>query len=168
MLNNMDEKIYIDTKIREHQHDGMQAPQVNYFDIFGSVPTNNSTEGKTITTTGNTDWYAIAPIAGRLDSIDFSGSDALAANDTNYITFSITNLGRGGAGTVAMLQASDVNTSKATGGSAIVADTVRELLVSSSKNAGAVVEGDRLRIRVAATGTLAGTITNSVFLLRYK
>src|SRR3990167_9049295 len=123
---------FIERLIREHEHDGVQAAQIKDFNIFGSLPSRVTTEGKTIATTGNIDWHIIAPISGQLSEVDFSGTDALAANDTNYITFSITNLGRGGAGTTAMLQASDANTTKATGGTAIAADTVRELLISNA------------------------------------
>lgn len=154
--------------IQEHEHDGIEATQIKDFNIFGEIASRLNTEGKTVATTGNTDWYIIAPISGQLSEIDFSGTDALATHADNYITFSITNLGRAGAGSTAMLQASDTNTTKATTGTAIAADTVRELLVSNAVNAGSVVKGDRLRIRAAATGTLANTITNSVFTLRFK
>ena len=166
LINELDAKL--ERLIREHNHDGLQATLVQDFNIFGSLPSRVPTEGKTIATTGNTDWYIIAPISGQLSEVDFSGTDALAANDTNYITFSITNLGRSGAGSTAMLQSSDANTTKATGGTAISADTVRELLVSNAVNAGSVVKGDRLRIRAAVTNTLANTITNSVLNLRFK
>ena len=158
----------IEKLILEHEHDGLQSTQIKDFDIFGELPSRLNTEAQTIATTGNIDWYIIAPISGRLSEIDFSGTDALAANDTNYITFSITNLGRAGSGSIAMLAATDVNTTKATGGSAIAADTVRELLISNVQNTGVVVKGDRLLIRAAVTQTLANTVTYSVFTLRFK
>jgi hypothetical protein len=155
----------LERKIREHHHDGVEATQIYDFDIFGEIPSRINTDGQTIATTGNTDWYIIAPISGRLESADFSGTDALAANDTNYITFTITNLGRAGSGTTAML---GTDTTQATGGTAISANTVRELKLSTATNAGVVVAGDRLRIRAAATNTLANTVTYSVFCLRFK
>lgn len=158
----------IEQKIREHRHDGHQAIQVQYIDMFGEAPSQLNTEGKTIATTGNTDWYVIAPISGDLVEADFSGTDALSANDTNYITFSITNLGRAGSGSNALLLSSDVNTTKATGGSALSADTVRELTLNNTTNTTKVVRGDRLRIRAAVTNTLANTITNAVLTLRFN
>ena len=155
-------------EIREHEHDGNQATQVKDFDIFGELPSRLNTEAQTIATTGNIDWYVIAPISGRLESIDFSGIDVLAVSDTNYITWTITNLERDGAGSTVMLAATDVNTTKSTGGTAIAANTVRELLMSNASNTGVVVAGDRLRIRAAVTNTLANTVTNSVYLLRFR
>ena len=47
------------------------------------------------------------------------------------------------------------------------ANTKRQLTLSSTAGANAVTAGDRLRIRAAATGTLANTVTGSVFLVRY-
>lgn len=121
----------------------------------------------TVTTTGNTDTYVIVPESGTLAGIDFSAVDALAANDTNYVTFSVTNLGQAGAGTTAMLAATDANTTKATGGTALAANTKRALTLHGTAANLAVAAGDRLLIRVAASGTLANTVTFPTFLLRF-
>ena len=153
-----------DVKIREHEHDGNIATQVKIHDIFGRTQELN-TEAQTIATTGNTDWYIIAPFSGLLFSVDFSATDALSTSDTNYITFTITNLGTDGSGTSVMLSSDDENTTKATGGSAISADTKRSLVVGSNRG---IEEGDRLKIRAATTGTLANTVTNSVYVLRFR
>ena len=142
--------------------------QINARDIFGPTASRVNNVTATIATTGNTDGYVIVPIDGFLESADFSGFDALATNDTNYITFTITNLGRAGSGTTAMLVATDVNTTKVTGGSAIDANKVRELTLSTALNNVQVVAGDRLRIRAAATGTLANTVTFPTYMLRFK
>jgi len=150
---------------QEHSHTGNDSSQVDTEDIFGEFPSNLNTEGQTIATTGNTDWFVIVSIGGRLSSADFSGTDALAANDTNFITFTITNLGRAGGGSTALL---GTDTTQATGGTAIGADTVRELILSTTVNATAVVAGERLRIRAAVTNTLANSVTNSVFILRFQ
>src|SRR5262245_18596831 len=88
-------------------------------------------DGASIATTGNTDEYVIAPCNGRLSEVLFSALAALAASDTNFITFSVTNLGQGGAGTGVMLSATDVNTTKATGGSAITANAKRALTLTA-------------------------------------
>jgi len=127
----------------------------------------NATPGTTdIATTGNTDEYVIAGKSGILVGVDFSSLAALAANDTNYITFSMTNLGQAGAGSTAMLAATDPNTTKATGGSALVANSKRQLVLHGTAVNLAVVEGDRIRIRAAATGTLAGAVTRPVWNLK--
>lgn len=119
----------------------------------------------TIATTSTTDAYIIAPFAGNLTRIDFSGIDALAANDTNYITFTVTDLGLAGAGTAVMLAATDANTTKATGGAAIVANGRRSLTLHGTAANLTVAAGDRLRIRAAATGTLANTVTGSLYVV---
>lgn len=124
-------------------------------------------QGATIATTGNSDVFMIAPAAGVLSSVVFSGVDALAANDTNYITFSITNLGQAGAGSAAMLAATDANTTKATGGTAIAANTVRTLSLNGTAANLVVAAGDRIRIRAAATGTLANTVTFPVYRMSF-
>ena len=157
----------LEQRIREHQHDGNQATQGKYPDMFGDAPSNIIATPATIATTGNTDWYIIAPISGRLNSVDFSSTSALAANDTNYITFTITNLGQAGAGTTAMLAATDANTTKATGGSALSANTKRSLILNGTSTNAEVVEGDRLLIRAAVTAEIAGTVTFPVYMLRF-
>lgn len=120
-----------------------------------------------IATTGNTDNYLIVPETGTLDSVDFSSLAALAAHDSNYVTFSITNLGQAGGGSTAMLAATDANTTKATGGTGLSANTKRTLTLHGTAANLAVVAGDRLLIRAAATGTLAGAVTVPVYLLRF-
>lgn len=121
-----------------------------------------------IGTTGNTDAFVIVPEDGTLDSADFSATTALAASDSNYITFSITNLGQDGAGSNAMLAASNGNTTKATGGAALTANAKRSLSLHGTAGNLAVVAGDRLRVRFAVTGTLGGAIAGAVALLRFK
>lgn len=123
-------------------------------------------EPATIATTGNTDSYIIVQETGTISSIDFSGVDALAAHDTNYITFSVTNLGQAGAGSTAILAATDANTTKATGGTALAANTKRALTLTSTSADLAVTAGDRLRIRAAASGTLANTVTGPAYMMR--
>lgn len=127
-----------------------------------------ATQTQTIATTGDTDWYVIVPEAGSVSSVDFSGVSALAANDTNYITFSITNLGQAGAGTNPILAATNANTTKATGGTALSANTKRSLTVNGTASNLVVAQGDRLLIRAAATETLSGTVTGSTFTIRFS
>jgi hypothetical protein len=126
-------------------------------------------QGATIATTtgGTNDVFMIAPAAGVLSSALFSGVDVLAANDTNYITFGITNLGQAGAGTAAMLAATDANTTKATGGTALAANTVRSLTLNGTAANLVVAAGDRIRIRATVSGTLANTVTFPVYRLTF-
>lgn len=126
-----------------------------------------SQQGATIATTGNSDVFIIAPAAGTLTSAVFSGVDALATSDTNYITFSITNLGLTGSGSAAMLAATDANTTKATGGTALTANAARTLTLNGTAANLVVAAGDRLRIRAAATGTLANTVTFPVYRVNF-
>jgi hypothetical protein len=124
-------------------------------------------QGATITTTGNSDVFVIAPVSGVLSAAWFSGVDALAASDTNYITFTVTNLGTSGSGTAAMLAATDANTTKSTGGTALTANARRVLSLNGTAANLVVAAGDRLRIRAAATGTLANTVTFPVYMLNF-
>jgi hypothetical protein len=126
-----------------------------------------SQQGATIATTGNSDVFVIAPAAGVLTSAVFSGVDALAASDTNYITFSVTNLGQAGAGSAAMVAATDANTTKTTGGTALSANAARSLALNDTAANLVVAAGDRIRIRAAATGTLANTVTFPVYRLNF-
>lgn len=122
----------------------------------------------TIATTGNSDFYVIVPANGRLSEALFSGIDALAASDTNFITWTITNLGQAGAGTAAMLAGGNPNTTRVTGGSALAANTKRSLVVSSVAADIRVQAGDSLRIRAAVTGTLpGGGVTGARYLLTF-
>lgn len=128
-----------------------------------------SQQGATIAvaTAGTNDVFIIAPAAGVLSSALFSGVDALTANDTNYITFSITNLGQAGAGTAAMLAATNANTTKATGGTGLLANTARSLTLNGTAANLVVASGDRIRIRATVSGTLANTVTFPVYQLNF-
>jgi len=128
-----------------------------------------STAGVTaIATTGATDEYVFAPKTGKLHAAVFSALAALAAHDTNFVTFSITNLGQGGAGTAVMLAATDPNTTKITGGTALTANAKRALTLTATLADRNVTEGDRLLIRFTAGGTLAGAVTRPIVELSIK
>jgi hypothetical protein len=122
----------------------------------------------TITTTGNIDGYFTPPFAGRLVAAVFTGIDALAQHGSNYLTFSLTNLGQAGAGSTAMLAATDANTTKTTTGSAIGANTPRAMTLHGTPANLVVAAFDRLRFRVAATGTLNNTITVPTVVLVFE
>lgn len=128
-----------------------------------------STPGTTaIATTSNTDEYIVAAKTGKLVAATLTPLVALTAHDTNYLTFSITNLGQAGAGTAAMLAATDANTTKATGGTGLAISTKRSLILTSTVADLAVVEGDCLRLRAASAATAANTVTRPVWQISIK
>lgn len=158
----MDPNQYTDQQIEEHTHDGDQSQRINFNTIFEYVEPFNVASA-TIATTGNTDAYFLAPRTLTILQIDFSGTDGLATSDTNYITWTITNLGEDGTGTAVIL--STENT-KVTGGSLIAANTKRNLTLSSVISDLNLIQGSRVRIRAAVTGTLANTVTFPVYLIQ--
>ena len=115
----------------------------------------------TVATTGATSATVIAHKSGRLVGVNFSCVEALAVDDTNYITFSAMNKGQAGSGTTAMLAATDPNTTKATGGAALAAHTPRSLTIHGTTANLNVTEGDRIICTATVTGTLGGTKTIS-------
>lgn len=128
-----------------------------------------STPGTTsIATTSTTDEYVIAAKTGKVTAVKLLSLSGLAAHDSNYITPTVTNLGAAGSGTAALLAASDANTTKATGGSALTANVVRSWTLSSTAADLNVTEGDVIRIRATATGTLAGAVTRPMWELTIK
>lgn len=98
-----------------------------------------------------------APRSGTLLAVRLVAEDTLATSDTNYVTFEVVNKGAG-ASTTAMLAVSDANTTKATGGSAITADTDRALTVHATATNVVVVQGDIIEIKATVTGTLANAV----------
>ena len=72
-----------------------------------------------------------------------------------------------GAGSAAMLAATDANTTKATGGAGLSANTLRTLTLNGTAANLVVAAGDRLRIRATVSGTLANTVTFPVYSLNF-
>jgi hypothetical protein len=122
----------------------------------------------TIATTGAQNAYISAPYAGVLTSAYFIATDALAQHGSNYLTFTLTNLGQAGAGTAAMLAATDPNTTKTTTGAAIAAHTQRSLTLNGTAANLIVAKNDRLRFTATATGTLGNTVTGGVLVLVFR
>jgi len=126
-------------------------------------------EGATIATAaGANSVYVTAPVTGKLTGVEFASLAGLAASDSNYITFSVVNLGQAGAGAVAMLAVSNANTTKVTGGSAITANARKQLTLHGTAANLAVAKGDRLQVIATVTGTLAGTVTIPVYALTFQ
>ena len=119
----------------------------------------------TVATTGNTGSNIPLPLDAVLEYAYFSGTSTLTANDTNYVTFSITNKSNSDA---ALLAATDANTTKATGGSTFTAFTPRALTLTTTVADRRVKQWEDLLVRVAATGTLANTIPESSIVLLFS
>jgi hypothetical protein len=113
----------------------------------------------TVATTGNSDILFIVPRNVKVEAIKVVGTATLAANDTNFITWTVTNLGTGGAGSTELLSTAATNPTQVTGGSALTTLVPRSLVLTSTDASLKATEGDVLRIRSAATGTLANTVT---------
>jgi hypothetical protein len=113
----------------------------------------------TVATTGNSDILFIVPRTVKVEAIKVVGTATLAANDTNFITWTVTNLGQAGAGSTELLSTAATNTTQVTGGSALTTLVPRSLVLTSTDASLKPVEGDVLRVRAAATGTLANTVT---------
>lgn len=122
------------------------------------------------TTAGALDTYITAPVSGSLTLAQVTPLTALAAHDTNYVTFSITNLGPAGAGSAVMLATTPagVNTTKITGGAALAVNTAHVLTPSATAANLLVVKGDRLKITATGAGTLAGTVTVPTYMLTFN
>lgn len=118
------------------------------------------------TSAGATTDYLIVSEAGTLASVAFTSLAALAAHDTNYAAFTITNLGQSAAGTAVMLAATAANTTKITGGTALTAKAVRNLTLTGTAADLVVAAGDVLEVTITGNGTLANTITQPRLLLR--
>jgi len=119
-----------------------------------SVRRQSSTIG-TIAATGSGEILIRAPVTGAIATVSLVANNALAASDTNFLTFTSINKGTG-AGSTAILTAVPTNTTKATGGQAIVAYTPVAFALGATL---AVTGGDVLTFSWSATGTLANTVT---------
>ena len=155
-------ELYNNKTILSHIHDGNFSERINFNDLFNYTDPLNVISQTIGTATGNYDAYFIVPRTLRVYEVVFSGTDALATSNTNYITWTITNLGQAGAGTAAIL---GTNNTTVTTGSAISANTKRTFVLSSTLNNLNLIKGDRVRIRAAVTGTLANSVTFPVYLI---
>lgn len=145
-----------------HTHDGILSQRINFFDIFSYTEQLNVISQTIAVGAGNYDTYFIAPRSIKVFQIDFSATDALATNNTNYITWSIVNLGQSGAGTGELL---GTNNTTVTNGSAISANTKKTFALTTTLNNLNIIQGDRIRIRATVTGTLANAVTFPVYLI---
>jgi hypothetical protein len=139
-----------------------------YWQDLSAQESNVYTVATVPTAAGNNYTYGAAPFKGTLLAAVFAGVDVLAASDTNYITFGLVNLGQAGAGSTAMLADADANTTKATGGTALAANTQRALTLHGTAANLLTAANDRLRFNAAGTGTLANTVTGGTLTLVFQ
>lgn len=92
-------------------------------------------------------------VAAILIKATFATATAVAANDTNYWTLSVVNKGPAGTGTTAMLAATDSNTTKATGGSAMSSFIKRDATLHGTAGNLITAAGDVLVFTLTATGS---------------
>ncbi len=156
------------SKLRLPDGTFLQATDIADFTPF-EVVTAQVTSATIPTTAGAVNSYITAPADGTLIAAQVTPLTALAANDTNYVTFTVTNLGQAGTGTTVMLDAVDANTTKATGGLALAVNTRHDFVLTSTGGDLVVSAGDRLRITSTATvgSALANTVTVPTYMLSF-
>lgn len=105
------------------------------------------------TAAGTVEVLVIAVATGTVTSLRVAFKEALATDNTNFVTFRFINKSAADADIIA---ATDANTTKTTGGAAIAAYTSRLLTLGTAVG---VTKGDVLALRITGAGTLANTLT---------
>lgn len=115
----------------------------------------------TISATSNVEIVVPAGVT-TLAGLDLTVNTTVAANDTNYWTLTLTNLGTGGAGSTVMLAASG-NASTATAGNGGFAAGVPTVAVLSATAANlVVVPGQVLQLTLTKTASAANLVDLTV------
>ena len=114
------------------------------------------------TVSANTSQVAfVAPTAGSLKAAKIVTKDAVAANDTNYWTFTLTNKGAAGAGTDKIVEM----TTEATDGTGLEAYVALDLGTLNEAHK-VLAAGDVVLFTAAATGT-ATNLTEAALMLEF-
>jgi hypothetical protein len=101
----------------------------------------------------------IAPNApGALVAAEIAVHTAITAHDTNFWTFALDNKGPAGTATVAMLAATDANTTKDTGGSGLSANLKRSLVLHGTAGQLAIVGGEVLKFTATKAASAADLV----------
>ncbi len=140
----------------------------NYYEVDAVLGENVVNPGANIISSIDTQFsIAEVPIlrGGRLVSATFLCSGGIAANDTNFVTFTVTNKFGAGAGAVAMLAATQTSKSASLG--AITSLVPYPLTISATPAALAVASGDVLEVKVLTGGTLANVLNAPVIRLKF-
>lgn len=107
-------------------------------------------------------FLVLAPSAGTLTLAQFANATAVATSDTDYWSFALVNRGQAGAGTTNMLDSGAVNSTKATGGSALVAKGNRALGLNATGANLIVAANDVLEFTLTKTGAPAALASASL------
>jgi hypothetical protein len=132
--------------------------------MLSATAASKSASKETGTLTATTTYLVQAPCTGTLAGMTILCPTGVAADNANYWTFSANNLGAAGAGTQPLLSATAINTTKTTGGSAVVSDVPWTMTLAGTSLA--VVEGDVIQITATATGApsaLSGSLLRAKF-----
>lgn len=113
------------------------------------------------TAAGTLEFLIIMPFTSTISSVRVAFKDALAANDTNFVTFRLINKTTADSDVIA---ATDANATKLTGGTALVAYAVRTLTLANAAGV-AVAAQDLLAVRITGTGTLANALTEGTIII---
>jgi len=132
--------------------------------------TQLSTAGKTKTVTAGGDTLSatgtvkipLPNVAGTITAIRLNVDTTVAANDTNYWTFTAVNKGPAGTGTTDVLALSDANTTKLTGGSALTNFVQRALTLHGTGANLIVAAGDVLLLTATKTASGANLVVLQV------
>ncbi len=131
--------------------------QIGANELIANLAADRPQSSRLIAVTGTTKIPIVIGKTGSVGGFRLSPIDALAASDTNYISFSVVNVTQ--SNTMTLDNAGGRNTTKATGGAAIVADTAYSILPVTPPSALLTVAvGDQLNLICAVTGTLANTV----------
>lgn len=140
-----------------------------YFEIEAVLGENTTNPGANILSLTATHFSiaeVVVPRGGRLISAKFIGSGGIAADGTNFITFTITNkLGTDGTGATVMLAANQ--DTKAANLNGLTSLVPKSLVVSATAAAKYVAEGDVLEVKAVTSGTLLNTINAPKVVLRF-
>lgn len=116
--------------------------------------------GTIATAAGTTRLFIPCPnCAGKVTQATLVNLSNLAASDANYAALTITNLGTGGAGATVIVDGTQANnTTKVTGGSALVAKAHRAFNLHATPANLVTAANETLQVDVVVTGTLANTL----------
>lgn len=113
----------------------------------------------TVDTTGTVVGYCRVPATGTLAKIGLVAASNLATSDTNYITFTCTNVTQ----SKDLFAGDATENTKTTGGTAITADGLRYFTLTGTVADLNVTADDLIKVTATVTGTLANTVTSMTY-----
>jgi len=113
------------------------------------------------TAAGTAEFLVIVPFASTISSVRVVFKDALATDNTNFVTFRLINKSAADADVIA---ATDANTTKTTGGSALTAYTPRTMTLATAAGVDVAAQAI-LALRITGAGTLANTLTEGALII---